>query len=132
MPYEITVDRDLELIEIHVMGETNPLEALEARNRVALIAKGLGFRKVAVHGANLEKVQGFSPAILLSFATSFRNKPFPTGTKFAIIPPKISSSISTLARIARENGTRVRIFREGKLAMDWLFGVLATTELEPL
>jgi hypothetical protein len=130
MSYEITVDRDQELIEIHVMGETNPLEALEARNRTALISAELGFRKVAVYGMQLEKVQGFSPAMLLNFATSFRNKPFTAGTKFAIIASQVSNSLKTLAKIARENGTRMRIFEDSNLAMDWLSGVLATAELE--
>jgi hypothetical protein len=132
MPYEISVDRDQELIEIHVMGETNPLEALEARNRTALIAKELGYRKVAVYGAQLEKVQGFSPAMLLNFVTSFQDKPFPTGTKFAIIPSQVNDRLTALARIARENGTRMHVFKRDNLALDWLADVLSTTELEAI
>ncbi|MDF1499866.1 MAG: hypothetical protein P1P76_05285 [Anaerolineales bacterium] len=130
MPYEIAVDQELELIEIHVMGETNPLEALEARNRAALISAERGYRKVVVYGSRLEKIQGFSPAMIFNFASSFRQKPFPLGTKFAIIPARVSGSVNTLARIAREHGTRMHIFEDGGLAIDWLSGSLATAELE--
>lgn len=132
MPYEIAVDQTLELIEIHVMGETNPLEALEARNRAALISAERGYRKVVVYGSRLEKIQGFSPAMIFNFASSFRQKPFSPGTKFAIIPGRVSGSVSTLARIAREHGTRMHIFDDGGLAIDWLSGTLATAELEAI
>jgi hypothetical protein len=132
MPYEITVDRDRGLIEIHVMGETNPLEALEARNRAALISSELEIRRIVVYGGNLVKVQGFSPAMLLNFATSFKDKPFPAGTKFAVVPKEVSSSISTLARIAREHGTRMQIFMDPSQAVEWLSGTLSTAELQAI
>ncbi len=130
MPYEIAIDRDQGLIEIHVMGETNPLEALEARNRAALISAEMGFKKVVVYGQRLESIQGFSPAMVLNFATSFRDKPFPRGTKFAILTEGVSGEVSTMARIAREHGTRMQIFKDDGLALDWLDGALATAELE--
>ncbi len=130
MPYEITVDRERGLIEIHVMGETNPLEALEARNRAALISAELGCNKVAIFGGKLEKIQGFSPAMIFNFATSFKDKPFPAGTKFAIISMQVRGGIQTLATIAREHGTRMQVFDNGTLALEWLSGNLATAELE--
>jgi hypothetical protein len=130
MPYEITVDRDRGLIEIYVMGETNPLEALEARNRAALISSELGFNKIVVYGQRLEQVQGFSPAMILNFATSFKDKPFPAGTKFAIIPVQFQGGVTTLARLARENGTRMQVFNDVGVALEWLVGNLATAELE--
>ena len=132
MPYEITVNHNQQLIEIHVMGESNPLEALEARNRTALIAAELGFHRIMVYGSQLEKVQGFSPAMILSYATSFRDKPFPVGTKFAIIPPRFNEPIKALVKIARKHGTRMRLFNDAQLAIDWLSGVLATADLQPL
>jgi hypothetical protein len=132
MPYEITVDRDRGLIEIQVMGETNPLEALEARNRAALISSELDIRRVVVYGGDRVKVQGFSPAMLLNFATSFKDKPFPAGTKFAVVPGEVSNSISTLARIAREHGTRMRLFIDPYQAVEWLSGTLSTAELETI
>ncbi|MGD2163699.1 MAG: hypothetical protein PVI81_00190 [Anaerolineales bacterium] len=130
MPYEITVDRDRGLIEIYVMGETNPLEALEARNRAALISAELGLRKIVVYGNQLEEIQGFSPAMVLNFATSFKDKPFPDGAKFAIIPERFHESIKTLAQIAREHGTRMQVFEDATVALEWLAGTLATAELE--
>jgi hypothetical protein len=132
MPYEITVDRERGLIEIHVMGETNPLEAQEARNRAALISAELGCSKVAIYGGRLEKIQGFSPAMILNFATSFKDKPFPTGTRFAIISAQFQDGIRTLAKIAQEHGTRMRVFDDGTLALEWLSGNLTTAELEAI
>lgn len=130
MPYEIAVDRERGLIEIHVIGETDPLEALEARNRAALISAELGFNKVAVYGQRLDNIQGFSPAILFNFATSFKDKPFPAGTKFAIFISDVSGAVNTLAKIARDHGTRMQVFRDQNMAEDWLVGDLATAELE--
>jgi hypothetical protein len=132
MSYEISVNRDRGLIEIHVIGETNPLEALEARNRAALISEELCLRRVVVYGGRLEAIKGFSPAMLLNFATSFKDKPFPLGTKFAIIRSDISGGISTLAKLAREHGTRMQVFKDDRLALDWLDGALSTSELEPI
>lgn len=130
MPYEISVDRERGLIEIHVMGETNPLEALEARNRAALISAELSLNKVAVYGQQLNKINGFSPAMLFNFATSFKEKPFAMGTKFAILPANVSGAVNTLAKIARDHGTRMRIFNDRSMAEAWLVGNLATAELE--
>lgn len=132
MPYEISVDRERGLIEIHAMGETDPLEVLEARNRAALIAAELGYHKVVVYGQHLENIHGFSPAILFNFATSFKDKPFPAGTKFAILPAFLGEGVNTLARIARDHGTRMQIFEDPMMAVDWLEGTLSTAELETL
>jgi hypothetical protein len=75
---------------------------------------------------------GFSPAMLLNFATSFKDKPFALGTKFAIITAGVSDGVNTLARLAREHGTRMQVFEDDNLASDWLKGVLPTSELEPI
>ena len=68
MPYEITVDRERGLIEIHVMGETNPLEALaKAANDI-----GQGNLKTTIPIRGLEEtaVVGTARTFILLFGTS--------------------------------------------------------------
>ncbi len=129
MGYEISVDHDAQLIEIHFYGRSNPQEAIEARLNASLLARDYSIRRVLVGAKRLEGVDGTSPQILFSFASTFRDKPFPAGTKFAVIPSQINASVNLVCRIARETGTRIHLFNEARPALEWLFGRITTAEL---
>jgi hypothetical protein len=128
--YEISIDHDAQLIEIQFYGRSNPQEAIEARLNASLLARDYCIRRVLVGAKRLEGIDGASPQMLFSFASTFRDKPFPTGTKFAVVPSQINPSVNMVCRIARETGTRIHLFNEPRPALEWLFGQIATAELQ--
>jgi hypothetical protein len=117
------------MIEIQVYGRSNPQEAIEARLNASLLARDHGIRRVLVSAKRLEGFDGTSPHIVFSFASTFRDKPFPPGTKFAVIPAQVNEIVHQLCRLARETGTRIQLFEEARPALEWLFGRIATAEL---
>ena len=128
--YEISVDHDAEMIEVHFYGRSNPQEAIEARLNASLLARDYGIRRVLVGARRLEGIDGASPQMLYSYAATFQDKPFPAGTKFAVVPSQINESMRMVCRIARETGTRIHIFDDARPALEWLFGQIATAELQ--
>ncbi|MEJ2011170.1 MAG: hypothetical protein P8X64_02975 [Anaerolineales bacterium] len=129
MPYSINPDPQAGLIELQVFGRSSAQEALEARLELARMAREHHIPRVLVSARQLEAVENFSPAILYSFASSFREKGFPAGTRFAIVPTRISKTLQICCRIARETGTRMQAFSDLRLALEWLFERITTSEL---
>ena len=74
--------------------------------------------------------RAFSPAILYNFASSFREKGFPPGTRFAVVPTRLGKMLQLGCRIARETGTHMRAFTDLRLALEWLFERISTSELK--
>jgi len=130
MPYSIIQDPQAGLIELQVYGCSSAQEAQEARLELARLAREQGIARVLVSARQLESVEAFSPEILFSFASSFREKGFPAGTRFAVVPAQISRMVELGCSIARETGTRVRAFTDLRLALEWLFERISTSELQ--
>jgi hypothetical protein len=130
MSYTINYDPQAGLIEMQVYGCSSAQEALEARLEIARLARLHGVSRVLVSARQLEAVEAFSPAILYNFASSFREKGFPPGTRFAVVPTRLGKMLQLGCRIARETGTHMRAFTDLRLALEWLFERISTSELK--
>jgi hypothetical protein len=129
MPYSINPDPQAGLIELQVFGRSNAQEALQARLEIARLAREHHIPRVLVSARQLEAMEAVSPEILYNFASSFHEKGFPVGTRFAIVPIRIGKMLRVCCKIARETGTHMQAFTDLRLALEWLFERISTSEL---
>jgi hypothetical protein len=130
MSYCIEHDPQAKLIELQVFGLSSMQEALEARLELALLAREHNIRRVLISARRLEGIEHATPEFFYNYAAGFREKGFPSNTRFAVVRMRISETVQMCCDVARKTGTHMQAFTDIRLALEWLFERITTAELQ--
>jgi hypothetical protein len=123
MPYQLNVDEDVGIVEIHISGEFLLPEHAEARRCGLDACRKTGIRRMLADLSGMYMGQNPSDFHLYAFGSSWQGESIPPGMSFAVVlPVEIMSAQRTAfaTEVSSKHVLSIEAFGSREEAKTWL------------